>query len=442
VVNNIMRFLFLIIPFFFFSFSPSYAVTIDSLVPCGNTILTSYDGTMPDGSPAACTVGECTICDAQVLLLKLLDFFIIFMMIFVMGVGIYAGVKLVTDGANTSVYSAVRKLLTNVVVGVGIVLCAWLIVDTVMKNLYASDEVGWGPWNAFLCKNNSREHCVPLVKPANLVGKVYGVEEYFKPENNFTCEQLGGECSDPPRAVNSGPGSLGGISGLPEKKTPSAPRGTRYLSSGKCPLPDSLCYVPENTGRECKVDGKNGQCVAKSFYIPGKENVECDDERLVCVPFGKEMTKGTRSDFSTAPVSESEIQAQLKAAGIEVNQGPYSASTLPLKQGVLDDLKKMDSAAGCSGCVAVNSLVGHSNKSSRHLQGEKSDIDYNKAKNYIAPISKGDANGWEYIGDRGGKYAGPNYYNASLQISCVDEESYRDKGHFDCCHNWERAICR
>jgi hypothetical protein len=61
----------------------------------------------------------------------------------------YAGFVWMTSGGNAERRSTGKNLLLNVVVGLAVMLCAWIIVDFVMKTLY--DEKGeFGPWNDIL----------------------------------------------------------------------------------------------------------------------------------------------------------------------------------------------------------------------------------------------------------------------------------------------------
>lgn len=57
----------------------------------------------------------------------------------------YAGWKYMTAGGEGGKSSA-KEMLTNVIVGLVILLAAWLIVDTIMK-VFVAEDGGFGPWN-------------------------------------------------------------------------------------------------------------------------------------------------------------------------------------------------------------------------------------------------------------------------------------------------------
>ena len=64
----------------------------------------------------------------------------------------YAGFKLMTAGSNPGARVQARNLVTNAIVGLAIILVAWLGVDFVMKAVYNKDASfdgqQLGPWNA------------------------------------------------------------------------------------------------------------------------------------------------------------------------------------------------------------------------------------------------------------------------------------------------------
>ncbi|HWH16055.1 MAG TPA: pilin [Candidatus Paceibacterota bacterium] len=62
----------------------------------------------------------------------------------------FAGILWILTPTNPENHSQAKKVLTNAVIGLLIVLSAWLIVDFVMKILYNPDAPGFGPWNSII----------------------------------------------------------------------------------------------------------------------------------------------------------------------------------------------------------------------------------------------------------------------------------------------------
>lgn len=61
-----------------------------------------------------------------------------------------AGILWILTPTNPENHSQAKKILTNAVIGLLIILSAWLIVDFVMKILYNQNLEGFGPWNTIL----------------------------------------------------------------------------------------------------------------------------------------------------------------------------------------------------------------------------------------------------------------------------------------------------
>lgn len=82
----------------------------------------------------------------------------------VMNLGVYLALILMTIAIATAGFlwifapisaqnrEMAKSTLTNAVIGIVIVLSAWLVVDFVMKKLYGQDNA-WGPWNEILHAN-------------------------------------------------------------------------------------------------------------------------------------------------------------------------------------------------------------------------------------------------------------------------------------------------
>ena len=62
----------------------------------------------------------------------------------------FAGMLWVLTPTNPENHSQAKKVLTNAVIGLIIILASWLIVDFVMRILYNPNTPGFGPWNKIL----------------------------------------------------------------------------------------------------------------------------------------------------------------------------------------------------------------------------------------------------------------------------------------------------
>lgn len=83
----------------------------------------------------------------------------------------YAGFSLMVSGGNPQALSEGKNRAMNAVVGILVILCAWLIVDFVMKVVYEPtktfDGGTFGPWNAILASSGS-DFCIRPTTPSPL----------------------------------------------------------------------------------------------------------------------------------------------------------------------------------------------------------------------------------------------------------------------------------
>jgi hypothetical protein len=70
-----------------------------------------------------------------------------------------AGLGLVTSGGNQSALESAKRAFQNAIIGLIIVMSAWLLVDTIMRGVVGGggtgvpvgEIVGWGPWSEVKC---------------------------------------------------------------------------------------------------------------------------------------------------------------------------------------------------------------------------------------------------------------------------------------------------
>ena len=133
-----------------FTALPLYAYAQTGFVRCQGVI---FNGNDPVPDCDACHLIEM----GNLILIWLIGFlFVIFaVMIFLAGWG------LMTSGGSPDAKSAAKSKLTNAIIGILIVLSAWIIVDTMMRGLVTGDGdlgatySGFGPWSQIECTDQS-----------------------------------------------------------------------------------------------------------------------------------------------------------------------------------------------------------------------------------------------------------------------------------------------
>lgn len=130
------------------------------IVPCGIT---------SKGQP------PCNLCYIGVAIMNLTDFLLYYVALPATALLVAAGgIILLIAGPSEGLHTLGKNILTSTIVGIIIVLMAWIIVDTVIKVLTNSDLSGdpgklstqWGPWNKLdptICPLSAGATTAPVV---------------------------------------------------------------------------------------------------------------------------------------------------------------------------------------------------------------------------------------------------------------------------------------
>lgn len=108
------------------------------LVPCGRS---EDDLDTPNINESQ----TCTACDLLVLFQNVLKFALEIAFLIVIGFIAYGGFRWIFSGGNEANIKAGQQTITNALIGLAIILCAWLIVNTVfwlVKTIGGTDYTG------------------------------------------------------------------------------------------------------------------------------------------------------------------------------------------------------------------------------------------------------------------------------------------------------------
>lgn len=96
---------------------------------------------------------KCTACHLIQLANNVINWLISILMVVFAILIMWAGFKLVTSGGNTSAKQDAKNTFTNAIIGLIIVLAAWILVDTMLRALLGNngDIAGYGPWSSISC---------------------------------------------------------------------------------------------------------------------------------------------------------------------------------------------------------------------------------------------------------------------------------------------------
>jgi hypothetical protein len=135
--------------------TPTFAesVIVDSFVD--PTV--SAEGTISGGF-VPCSGITCDLCDFMVMANTVIKWLFGMAFILFMILAVKAGIKLVIEG-NPAALNAAKESFTNAFIGLIIFLSAWLIVDTLLRQLLDGKNgeiAGWGPWTQVKCTSQTK----------------------------------------------------------------------------------------------------------------------------------------------------------------------------------------------------------------------------------------------------------------------------------------------
>jgi len=124
------------------------------LVPCGGE----------DEDP-------CTFCDLLILFQNVLKFALVIVFLIVIVFIVYGGFRWIFSGGNEANIKAGMKIITNAIIGLMIVLCAWLIVNTVFWLIaqMGGKEEYTGSWWHLECPDILKNGVAPAEAPTELL---------------------------------------------------------------------------------------------------------------------------------------------------------------------------------------------------------------------------------------------------------------------------------
>ena len=143
---------FILFVVFIFPLFSTHAST-SGLITCGLEPFLNPD-------TAKSEIALCSVCDlislAQNLLNKALTYFAAPLAALMLGYGGFLMVIAGIRGGNPQAFTQGKKVLTNAIIGIVILFCSWLMIDTLLKSIGAYDYASgkkFGPWNVIECES-------------------------------------------------------------------------------------------------------------------------------------------------------------------------------------------------------------------------------------------------------------------------------------------------
>ena len=209
---------------------------------------------------------ECNVCDFETLLITVMRFIVAFSVVAAAGLFAWAGAKMVTAQDNAGAREEAKGIFWNVVLGLVVVLGAYLFVDTIMKTFLKNSDGSisseLGPWNDVICPENF----VPQVGISNGA-------------NNGGAIGVGGTSGGTGGASLGGNSPIQGTAGCPTCVDLTQNGFTCRIQSGGACVADPK-IVPELTALK---SGTSDSWVITAGYQPGQHKATCQNTYGTCV---------------------------------------------------------------------------------------------------------------------------------------------------------------
>ncbi len=236
-----------------------------------------------------CDGTDCSACDfVELLNLLIIWLFGIVFVIFAVLMTV-AGFGLVTSGGNQSALDAAKSKFTNGIIGIIIMMAAWIIVDTLLRGTLAGgagEITGYGPWAEVDCQTQT----TPV--------EGGGVSELPQAGGTPPNTSIPAACTDDAALIARYSGSPIGV---------EAP-GLRTLIS--CYLADPAVAAITDRGQLYTVDRSHPRC---SLTNGNSACGRCSHSNN-SMHYGRGSGQGARAvDFNASGGSESDLNARLRA---------------------------------------------------------------------------------------------------------------------------------
>src|SRR3989338_8566538 len=130
----------------------------DPIVPCGGYYETNIEGhPNPNNRQPACSP-----CELLHLAKHIIDFILVAAApVLATLFFIWGGVLIMLGGENPSMLSSGKKIFKDTLIGLMIVMLAWLITNTIIRTLVDPSKLGGGNWWSLQCEDGTITPTVP-----------------------------------------------------------------------------------------------------------------------------------------------------------------------------------------------------------------------------------------------------------------------------------------
>lgn len=107
-----------------------------------------WAGTGSNGQTCNVSPKGCSLCDGLTVAINIVNGLTTFAIIATVGMVVYGAVRMMLSGGSEQMVKEARDTITKAIIGLVIVLCSWLIVNTVIHLMVGRVDF---PWNNIQC---------------------------------------------------------------------------------------------------------------------------------------------------------------------------------------------------------------------------------------------------------------------------------------------------
>ena len=217
---------------------------------------------------------SCGTCEFVQLINNVINFLITFAVIAATLLIMYAGFRLVTSGGDVSAKTAAKSMMSNVLIGIVLVLTGFLIINTVLGVLVPGDSpvLGW-----------RQVECLYPTVPVTVPYQAFGADGFI----GFTDQQAGTGSVGACQVAASGPCSVGALQAS----------GFGALASDAARLVgmESGCNTSALSRTDQTTDGRTTSVGVWQIHMPAHA-VNCGAQQLDCPSAFRDS--GRRNEFN------------------------------------------------------------------------------------------------------------------------------------------------
>jgi len=118
--------------------------------PASAALFDIWRGTGTNNQTCNVSPKGCSLCDGLTVAINIVNDLTTFAIVATVGMVVYGAVRMMLSGGSEEAFKEAKGTITKAVIGLVIVLCSWLIINTLIHLILGRVDF---PWNNVRCQN-------------------------------------------------------------------------------------------------------------------------------------------------------------------------------------------------------------------------------------------------------------------------------------------------